>query len=278
MDARAVLTTHLGEVLLAGTRRPFRFASPFASGEFALMVVVATDDVSPEEQMALSRAFIDEGCRYAVCTGHECTTWDDSIDLACILKDPDFDPPDEEHVMTTWHDDEPLEEVARFFLNCTTFDDWVPRRFLALVVGGDQADEAAVEAALHEASRPMTPVRPSDGASSGGAVCVALAVVAAAGGLASGFIAATSTALSSDTAAVIRFWCYFVALILSVTYLNAARSQRPRRGEQVPIIIKAPRKPAAASRYAGHVISWIVIALGISEILLLLARWWLTAA
>ena len=46
--------------------------------------------------------------------GDECESWDDSVDMA-NLETFDFgDVPDEEEVMTTWHESEPLEDVFRF--------------------------------------------------------------------------------------------------------------------------------------------------------------------
>jgi hypothetical protein len=49
--------------------------------------------------------------------GVECSSWDDSVDLA-NLEAYDFgEIPEESDVMTTWHDDEPLREVFWFAKN-----------------------------------------------------------------------------------------------------------------------------------------------------------------
>lgn len=46
--------------------------------------------------------------------GLDCSKWDDSVDLA-NLKMFDFqDPPDDDFVMTTWHENEPLQEAFWF--------------------------------------------------------------------------------------------------------------------------------------------------------------------
>ncbi|WP_199228310.1 MULTISPECIES: hypothetical protein [unclassified Caulobacter] len=50
------------------------------------------------------------GCRYALAWGTDCEAWHDAIDDAAFPGDP----PDDDFIMTTWHDDEPLEEVAWF--------------------------------------------------------------------------------------------------------------------------------------------------------------------
>ena len=37
--------------------------------------------------------------------------------------------------MTTWHENEPLEDVAEFFLRGTCFDTFFPSRFVAVCIG-----------------------------------------------------------------------------------------------------------------------------------------------
>ena len=147
-----LLSTSKGDVLLAWLERPFAFVSPFAGGDFALMLFIASDEMSAEEQAALSDALVAQGCRYAVCCGHRCSTWDDSIDYAFLHTDPDLNPPDDRFVMTTWHDDEPLAEVAWFFLWNTEYDEYVPERFLALAVGGTKATLEELGSALQTAA------------------------------------------------------------------------------------------------------------------------------
>ncbi len=38
-------------------------------------------------------------------------------------------------VMTTWHENEPLENIVFFFLNFTSFGNFIAERFLVLVIG-----------------------------------------------------------------------------------------------------------------------------------------------
>ncbi len=50
--------------------------------------------------------------------GHECSIWDDAVDRANIDAF-DFKPiPPERLVMTTWHANDPMEEVFWFAKNC----------------------------------------------------------------------------------------------------------------------------------------------------------------
>jgi hypothetical protein len=123
--------------------RPFAFESPFHGEDFALLLVVSVKDVTADEQRELSEAFVAQGCRYAVCTGVRASEWDDSIDHASVVAELDGLRPEDRLVMTAWHDDEPLVEVARFFFEHTAFEDFVPERRLAVLLGGsrDELDE-----------------------------------------------------------------------------------------------------------------------------------------
>jgi len=48
--------------------RPHLFTCPVA-GEYALLLVVGDEDITPDEQWELSEAVVRSGCRYAVCFG-----------------------------------------------------------------------------------------------------------------------------------------------------------------------------------------------------------------
>ena len=49
--------------------------------------------------------------------GRNCSDWDDSVDYAKLKKFDFKDVPEESFVHTTWHEDEPLEEVFWFSKN-----------------------------------------------------------------------------------------------------------------------------------------------------------------
>lgn len=123
------------QIHFSALERPYDFLSPFSGEEFAAMIWVADPTVTDEEQARLSEQLVEQGCRYAVCGGHECSTWDDSIDMAFLETDPDFQPPDEKFVMTTWHEGESVEEVAEFLALNTSFDNFVAKNFFVLFVG-----------------------------------------------------------------------------------------------------------------------------------------------
>jgi hypothetical protein len=70
-----------------------------------------------------------------VCSGYESSKWDDAVDLAFIDTSPNFNPPDEKFVMTSWHDQASLWEVAEFFVLNTSFDFLEPAAFVIVAVG-----------------------------------------------------------------------------------------------------------------------------------------------
>ena len=106
---------------------------PFGGADFVVLIINNDLEISADDQYSLSLALVHSGCRYAVCIGHNCSTWDDSVDWAYLEVDPDSE--DDTFVMTTWHENETSDQIANFFLNCTTFDDNVFTNFLILSVG-----------------------------------------------------------------------------------------------------------------------------------------------
>jgi hypothetical protein len=88
-------------------------------------VVVLNASYSLDWQDQVSKWLVSSGCLYTMASGPACTTWDDSVDYANMFEYPDFEIPDDKFVMTTWHDDESLEEVfwyAQFNANCSYND------------------------------------------------------------------------------------------------------------------------------------------------------------
>lgn len=79
-----------------------------------MAIVVIEDHPSHEWQTRASKWLVDSGCRYMMAWGDDCGSWDDSVDLASLETFDFGDIPDEEFVMTTWHESDSLEEVFRF--------------------------------------------------------------------------------------------------------------------------------------------------------------------
>ena len=81
-------------------------------------MLVLDQPVTEVWQDLVSEWLVRSGCRYMMAWGAGSSAWDDSVDYAA-LSTADFGAgPDEQQVMTTWHDDEPLSETFWFAGNC----------------------------------------------------------------------------------------------------------------------------------------------------------------
>jgi hypothetical protein len=87
---------------------PYQGATPF------LAIVAIDEPVAPEWQGRMSQWLIESGCLYMMAWGIDCSSWDDSVDIAALEADDYADVPDERFVMTTWHKNETLSEVFDF--------------------------------------------------------------------------------------------------------------------------------------------------------------------
>ena len=77
-------------------------------------VVIIESIVTSEWQNSISDWLVSSGCLYMMAWGFDCSLWDDSVDYS-NLKASNFEEiPEDEFVITTWHDNEPLEEVFWF--------------------------------------------------------------------------------------------------------------------------------------------------------------------
>ena len=82
-----------------------------------LAVVVAEQSVPPDWQSQVSDWLLQSGCLYMMAWGQDCSSWDDSVDLANLSAFEFGDIPEDQFVMTTWHADEPLKDVFWFAKN-----------------------------------------------------------------------------------------------------------------------------------------------------------------
>jgi hypothetical protein len=86
--------------------------------EPARMVVIVEAEISDEWQARISDWIVRAGCLYMMAWGINCSSWDDSVDWANIDQFGTDSIPEASFVVTTWHDDEPLEEVFWYSKNC----------------------------------------------------------------------------------------------------------------------------------------------------------------
>ncbi len=77
-------------------------------------IVLVRRPVDNDWRNRVSDWLVASGCLYMHAWGEECSKWDDAVDWA-MLAAFDFGPiPDEQRVMTSWHEEEDLEELFDF--------------------------------------------------------------------------------------------------------------------------------------------------------------------
>ncbi len=82
--------------------------------------------------------------------GIDATNWDTSVDYAFIASDPNYDPPDERFLMTTWHDNESISELVWFACNGTNFGLHEFRDYMFILIGEDTAIESELLTSLRD--------------------------------------------------------------------------------------------------------------------------------
>ena len=80
-------------------------------------LIVLDAPCTKEWRELVSQWLVDWGCLYAMTWGENSTEWDTSIDIANIEKFDFEEVPEDDFVMTTLHDDEPLSETMWFAKN-----------------------------------------------------------------------------------------------------------------------------------------------------------------
>src|SRR5882757_3375115 len=86
---------------------PHHFVAPFSGTDYVLLLAIFDPAVPSNVQKEISLDVVRTSCRYALAFGAACSTWDDSIDLASL----EAEVPEDRFVMTTWHENEPIEDV-----------------------------------------------------------------------------------------------------------------------------------------------------------------------
>jgi hypothetical protein len=77
-------------------------------------VVIIEETVTPQWQEQVSHWLVKAGCLYMMAWGKKCISWDDSVMNANIKEFEGEEIPEEDFVMTTWHEGESLLEVFWF--------------------------------------------------------------------------------------------------------------------------------------------------------------------
>ena len=122
-----------------------------AQGKPFLAVVVVREDVSIKWRSIVSNWLVAEGCLFMCAWGLDCTLWDDSVDYANLEQFSYGEIPEDRFVMTTWHDNEPLEEAIWFAKHSARHD--AAALDTALIIDVSRIDHSAEMLALWSKSQ-----------------------------------------------------------------------------------------------------------------------------
>ena len=86
--------------------------------EYFKAIVLIEDDVTTEWRSQVSDWLVQHGCRYMMAWGKECGLWDDSVDIASLEVSDFKEGPDEDFVMTTWHEHDQIQDVLWYSNRC----------------------------------------------------------------------------------------------------------------------------------------------------------------
>lgn len=88
-----------------------------AVGQPFKAIVMLEQETSPDWRMKVSRWLVSSGCLHMMAWGQSSSLWDDSVDLANLELFNSGEIPDDQYVMTTWHEKEALSETLWFAEN-----------------------------------------------------------------------------------------------------------------------------------------------------------------
>lgn len=110
------------------------FLIPTDMKKFKCLILIERE-VSREFQWEVSKALVEAGCLFSLAWGIDCTSWDDSVDCA-FLEHYDYgEYPEDKFVMTTWHENQTLEETVEFAKTCTDYSEVTLDEILVLDFG-----------------------------------------------------------------------------------------------------------------------------------------------
>ena len=110
------------------------------------VLVVLDQLVCRDWQGVVSAWLIKIGCLYMLAWGPGCSGWDDSVDFANSEAFDHGEIPEGSDAMTTWHDNDTLEEYMWFAKNCAMHSLIELERTLILHIGSSSRESEILEA------------------------------------------------------------------------------------------------------------------------------------
>lgn len=116
------------------------FFVPKEMTKFKCLILIERE-VGADYRSEVSKALVKTGCLHSLAWGNDCSAWDDSVDMAFLEARNLGDYPKDKFVMTTWHEDETLEEVVEFAKHCTDYSETKLVDILVLDFAHDERSE-----------------------------------------------------------------------------------------------------------------------------------------
>lgn len=87
------------------------------------------------------------GCEWVACLGYDGSDWDNRLDWF-YLESIDYDVSFDEVLLTSWHDDETLDDVLELLLSCAARNDEPFGRVAVILLGSDNYSVAGIKQAI----------------------------------------------------------------------------------------------------------------------------------
>ncbi|MDQ2091314.1 DUF7684 family protein [Marimonas arenosa] len=108
------------------------------------VLILCRGDIDPDWQWDMARKIALAHPVLVAAWGPGTTTWDDAIDMVCIVGEALGGIPHPPEILTTWHDGEPLEETVAFLATSPKYDQAPADKLLILDMGNTSATASDV--------------------------------------------------------------------------------------------------------------------------------------
>ncbi|MGC1497549.1 MAG: hypothetical protein WA790_17230 [Sulfitobacter sp.] len=112
-------------------------AIPPEFSRFKCLILIERD-VNDSYRNDVSDTLVKNGCLYMMAWGLDCSLWDDSVDWAFLALYEYGAYPEDQFVMTTWHENDTLQEMLEFAKVCSDHSDVDLQDILVLDFGSHE--------------------------------------------------------------------------------------------------------------------------------------------
>lgn len=136
------------EIWLYTPKKPYELA--WLAGQLqgaACILIVDDQKISIDRKNQISMDIVFSGCEWVACLGYDGSDWDDRLDWS-YLESIDYDVSFDEVLLTSWHDDETLDDVLELLLSCAARNDEPFGKVAVILLGSDNYSVAGIKQAI----------------------------------------------------------------------------------------------------------------------------------